>query len=89
LLIQYFEEEIRASALVYRVYGNGPIFGIIVPGNDFCRAFSVFLQQNGLDVRPILSPTVPIGAERLRVIIHSYNTKAQIDFLISLLVDYK
>lgn len=89
LLIQYFEEEIRASALVYRVYGNGPIFGIIVPGNDFCRVFSVFLQQNGLDVRPILSPTVPIGAERLRVIIHSYNTKAQIEFLISLLVDYK
>ncbi len=88
-LIQYFTEEIRASALVYRVYGNGPIFGIIVPGNNFCREFSVFLQQNGLDVRPILSPTVPIGAERLRIIIHSYNTKEQIDLLISLLVDYK
>lgn len=89
LLIQYFIDKIRASKLMFEVRGEGPIFGIITPQNDFCRNFAHHLQQNGLDVRPILSPTVPMGSERLRVILHSFNTKEEIDFLISLLIDYK
>ena len=45
--------------------------------------------MNKLDVRAILSPTVPLGRERLRVVLHSFNTKDEIDRLFSLLLDYK
>jgi 8-amino-7-oxononanoate synthase len=44
------------------------------------------LQQKGLDVRPILSPTVPKGSERLRICLHTYNTNEEIQILTSQLV---
>lgn len=37
------------------------------------------LQQSGFDVRPIFSPTVPVGKEQLRIIVHAFNTETEID----------
>ncbi|SNR34593.1 aminotransferase class I/II-fold pyridoxal phosphate-dependent enzyme [Hymenobacter mucosus] len=42
-------------------------------------------HQHGFDVRPIVSPTVPVGTERLRLIVHAYNTQAEIDGLAEVL----
>ena len=39
---------------------------------------SEFLGEKGYDIRPILSPTVPEGKERLRFCIHSFNSKVEI-----------
>ena len=50
-------------------------------GNDRVKKIASQLQQKGFDVRPILNPTVPKGKERLRICIHSYNNKSQIDEL--------
>lgn len=64
------------------------IQGIILSGNDVAKAASKQLQINGFDVRPILSPTVPKGSERLRICLHTYNLPNEIatltDELISL-----
>ena len=38
---------------------------------------SRFLCHAGYTVMPIRSPTVPIGTERIRVIVHSHNTREQ------------
>jgi 8-amino-7-oxononanoate synthase len=43
------------------------------------------LQENGFDVKPILSPTVPEGQERLRFCLHSYNTEVEITSVLELL----
>jgi 8-amino-7-oxononanoate synthase len=51
-----------------------PIQCLIVPGNARVKALSEFLLLRDMDVRPILYPTVPAGAERLRIALHSYNT---------------
>jgi 8-amino-7-oxononanoate synthase len=88
-LKQYFIDRLSTLKNAFKVTGEGPIFGIIVQGNEKCRKIATYLQQNGLDVRPILSPTVPEGQERLRIILHSFNTAAEIDLLFSLLIDYK
>lgn len=40
------------------------------------------LQQKGFGVKAILSPTVPIGQERLRICLHSFNTDEEIIDLI-------
>ncbi len=47
--------------------------------NARANELSFFLRQNGFDIRPILSPTVAAGSERLRICLHLHNTEA--DFL--------
>ena len=58
---------------------------IIIPGNTAARKFALHLRQEGFDVRPILSPTVPEGSERLRICLHTFNTEEQIEKLASIL----
>ncbi len=58
---------------------------IIIPGNNEVKAMADKLQQNGFDVRPILSPTVPKGQERLRICLHSFNSKQEVDNLVNTL----
>jgi 8-amino-7-oxononanoate synthase len=62
-----------------------PIQGVIIPGNEKVRAVAASLQANGLDVRAILYPTVPKGSERLRVVLHAFNTEEEVLRLTSLL----
>ena len=61
--------------------GEGPIVPLLVPGNEEVRRVAARLQGMGMDVRPILSPTVAAGSERLRVILHSHNTEEEINRL--------
>lgn len=57
---------------------NTPIQHFAMKGNAHAKSVESFLSQNGFDVRALLSPTVAKGKERLRVILHSHNTKEQI-----------
>jgi 8-amino-7-oxononanoate synthase len=54
---------------------------LIVGSNEKAREIAGQLQNAGLDVRPILSPTVPKGTERLRICLHSFNTDSEINLL--------
>ena len=81
-LIAHFQ----GAALGYeRLDSRTPIQVVIVPGNESVRSLAGDLQENGLDVRPILYPTVPKGRERLRIVFHAFNTIEEIDKLITLL----
>jgi 8-amino-7-oxononanoate synthase len=46
---------------------------------------SELLKQNGFDIRAIKSPTVKQGSERLRICLHSFNSKKEIDGLLEVL----
>lgn len=54
---------------------------VVIAGNENCRSTAEFLQSQGLDIRPILSPTVPRGKERIRICLHSFNTLEEIEQL--------
>lgn len=54
---------------------------VVVGSNEKAKAMAAQLQNAGLDVRPILNPTVAKGAERLRICLHSYNTGNEITLL--------
>ncbi len=62
-----------------------PIQCYVVPGNDHVKQVAKRLLDNNLDARPILYPTVPLGEERLRIALHSYNTVEETEKLISIL----
>ena len=64
---------------------QSPIQCLILPGNQQVRHSAAEAQRVGLDVRAILSPTVPAGQERLRICIHAFNTTEEIDRLLVIL----
>lgn len=57
------------------------IQSFIIPGNEKVKEVAHRLQRAGLDIRPILSPTVSIGKERLRIILHTFNSQKEIEKL--------
>ncbi len=65
-----------------RLDSDTPIQVVIVPGNDAVKKVAEQIQSAGLDVRPILYPTVPRDGERLRIVLHSFNTSGQLDRLL-------
>ena len=73
----------QASLAFQRLDSATAIQGVIVPGNEAVRALSARLQAAGLDIRPILYPTVPKGSERLRIVLHAFNTIGELDTLIA------
>lgn len=47
------------------------------------RALANHLNARGFIVKPICSPTVPKGQERVRICLHGHNTVEQVDALIA------
>lgn len=76
--INYFNE-------LFGIQDKSPIKSVVISGNENVKKQARKLQGNGFDVRPILSPTVPEGQERLRFCLHSYNTPEQIRKVFALL----
>lgn len=85
-IISFFKQETERLKLNKAfIYSNSAIHCIIIPGNDRVKKLSSVLQDKGFNVKPILSPTVPIGQERLRFCLHSYNTKEEVTSVLSAL----
>ena len=82
--ITYFKK-FTENCQLKTVNSRSGIQCIIIQGNDEVKKLAAKIQQKGFDVRPILSPTVPKGQERLRICLHSFNTTEQINNLIELL----
>jgi 8-amino-7-oxononanoate synthase len=81
--ICFFRQTIqRVAPSLAWLPGTSPIQGLVVPGNEAVRAVARAAQTAGYDLRPIVSPTVPPGQERLRICLHAYNTEAEIEGLI-------
>ncbi len=69
------------------IKSKSAIQAIVIPGNENAKQISLHLQEQGFDVRPILSPTVPQGLERLRICLHTYNSNDDITKLSELLIE--
>jgi 8-amino-7-oxononanoate synthase len=67
------------------VRSKSAIQSAIIPGNERVKGIAQQLQNKGFDVKPILSPTVPEGQERLRFCLHSFNSEKEITDVLQLL----
>ena len=84
--IAYFREMIIKNNLEkYFIESSSPIQSAIIASNSEVKRIAHQLNTHKFDVKPILSPTVPKGQERIRFCIHSYNTSADIQEILFLL----
>ena len=81
-LITYFKSR---SCRYETCISDTAIQGIVIPGNQAAVDAASQLQAAGLDVRAIRYPTVQQGQERLRVILHAFNTIEEVDKLFDVL----
>lgn len=84
--ITLFKEEILKNNLQnHFIESQSAIQSCLILGNENVKAISNQLIKKGFDVKPILSPTVPKGKERLRFCLHSFNSETEIKEVIQLL----
>ncbi len=80
--LHYFQTQVVAQLpATHWTDSQSPIQCLLVSGNDEARRVALAGQQAGLDLRAILSPTVPIGQERIRICLHAFNTTDELDRL--------
>lgn len=84
--ITCFQKFIAQQNKYTYINSNSPIQSIIVPGNEAVTTLSNTLQKQGFDVRPIRTPTVPTGKERIRICLHRHNSVEEIEHLTKLIV---
>ncbi|MFD2247272.1 aminotransferase class I/II-fold pyridoxal phosphate-dependent enzyme [Pontibacter ruber] len=93
-LPQLSQERERAKKLAHLLYQklnklsgirctpeNSVILSVFLQQPEQLKLLAAALQHDGYDVRPVLAPTVPKGTERLRVIVHAFNTEEEIEGL--------
>lgn len=83
-LIAYFNSKIKDIHQLF-INSESAIQSLLVSGNLECKATAKRIRDKGFNVKAILSPTVPIGKERIRICLHAYNTKEEIDNLINII----
>ena len=84
--IVFFKEQLKSHHLdPYFIPSNSAIHCCVLEGNEKVRECSKLLFGHGFDVKPILSPTVPAGKERLRFCLHSFNTEKEIVQVLTIL----
>lgn len=81
-LIRLFNQSMKDMSGVQQIGGESPILGVIIAGNAHVRAVATAMQNDGFDVRPIVSPTVPKGTERIRICLHEFNTEEEVKGLV-------
>lgn len=82
-LYNYFKQKVKSILSLSLIESDSQIQSVIVSGNDKARQFAAQVQVDGFDVKPLVSPTVPVGTERVRVCIHTFNTEEEIDGLVN------
>ena len=70
------------------VRSKSAIQSAIIPGNEKAKNIAKIIQENGFSVKAILSPTVPEGQERLRICLHSYDSREKINEILNLILKY-
>ena len=78
--ISLFKQQINSKEMIE---SPSAIQCLLARSNEKATLLSQKLKEAGIDARPILSPTVAAGTERLRICLHSFNTPPQINLLTS------
>lgn len=77
----------KATKALKFIQSESAIHCYIISGNKNVKKVAVTFQSKGFDVKPIVSPTVPEGEERLRFCLHAYNSAEEIQEIAHILTN--
>lgn len=80
--IRYFRDLIEKNNISSGSEVNSPIQMIRIGDSEATSQKAVFLRENGFLVKAIVSPTVKKGEEAIRICIHAFNSKREIERLV-------
>lgn len=81
--ITTFKKQLNGNAIAALIDSESAIQCLVLGSGEKAKEMAGDLQKARLDVRPILSPTVPEGSERIRICLHAFNTENEISLLTS------
>ena len=81
--LHYFRSNFQHVGLISET--NSPIQILQLGSVEFTSELAKKIRVNNIAVKPIFSPTVSKGKERLRLCFHSFNTEDEIDSLMKVL----
>lgn len=85
-LISFFNQKLLDLNLnTFFIKSTSAIHCCVVKGNKEVKSLANILNGKGFLVKPVLSPTVQKGQERLRICLHIYNTQKEIEILLNLI----
>lgn len=76
--ISLFKAQFLKQDLDFFILSNSSIQCVLFSGNQNVKKVSFILKEAGFDVRPVMSPTVKKGEERIRICLHAFNTDNEI-----------
>ena len=87
--IEYFKKQVSAQNInLSFIPSDTAIQSCIISGSKKVKQVSRKLIDKGFNIKAILAPTVPEGQERLRICLHSFNSKEEIGLLVKLLASF-
>jgi 8-amino-7-oxononanoate synthase len=78
-IIQTFQD---ADLPYEKLESDTPIQHLLVDSLEEANHVTEQISKAGFDVRPIFYPAVPKGEERVRIVLHSFNTRGEVSWLI-------
>lgn len=78
LRIKVFRDTLKINVREHFLPSISPIQSLIIKGADRTREIASKIQKEGYDVKPIVSPTVALGEERIRICIHAFNSEKDV-----------
>lgn len=85
-IIYHFNTEVKRLNLEsIFISSHSAIHCAVISGNERVKKIAAEMQKQNFEVKPILSPTVPLGQERLRICLHAYNTPQEVTQVLELL----
>jgi 8-amino-7-oxononanoate synthase len=85
--ISYFYA--KAANIRNCIKSQSAIHSISVGSNDLVDRLERHLKEKNIHVRQVKSPMVRAGSERVRICLHAYNTREEIDLLLESLHTFK
>lgn len=77
-LTSLFKKNLQDVKEVELIASESPVQSVIIPGNDRALFVSGELEKAGFYAKAILYPTVPRGKERIRLVVHSFNSEEEV-----------
>jgi len=78
-IIQTFQD---ADLPYEKLESETPIQHLLVNSLEEANHVADQIKKAGFDVRPVFYPEVPKGQERVRIVLHSFNTRGEVSWLI-------